>query len=146
MDALLFELAGARYALAIVYGREVVRAVLVDPLPHTPHVVAGVINYRGQVPSRAVAPEDHFLVVEALGRCLALHVDVPLDLAQVTPVPLTQVASEQLLAPGSASYIAGAVPTYDGVLLIQDLPAFLSPDELVTLDRALADANAGCGV
>ena len=76
MDALLFELAQARYALAITYVREVVRAVWVDPLPQWPSVVAGVINCRGTVipvidtrsrldlPPKPVSPEDHFVIAE----------------------------------------------------------------------------------
>jgi len=151
MDALLFELADARYALAIAYVREVVRAVLVDPLPHAPAVIAGVINYRGVVipvidtrrrlgmPARPVALADHFIIAEVAGRALALHIEVPLDLTFVTPVPLGDVAPELRAAP----YIAGVVPTHDGVLLIQDLPAFLSQDELAELDHALATATQG---
>lgn len=156
MDALLFELAGARYALATAYVREVIRAVLVEPLPQAPPVIAGVINYRGSIiavidmrrrlglASRPVAPEDHFLVVEALGRCLALHVDLPLELAELSPVPIAELCA--LPVPAGASYIAAAVPTDEGVILIHDLPAFLSQDEVVSLDRALAGAQAGCGV
>lgn len=158
MEALVFELAGARYAMAITYVKEVVRAVLVDPLPQAPLVIAGVINYRGTViavidtrsrlglQSKPIAPEDHFVITEAFGRSIALHIDSPLDLTEITPVPLTAVSEQLLRAQGLRSYIAGVVPTLDGVLLIQDLPAFLSQDELSSLDRALATAQQGSGV
>jgi len=158
MDALLFELAGARFALSVTCVREVVRAVHVDPLPHAPCVIAGVINYRGTVipvidtrsrlelPAKPVSPEDHFVITEAFGRNLALHIDAPLDLADISPVPLGEVSAELLPHEGHAGYIHGVVPTHDGVLLIQDLPAFLSHDEVALLDRALAAGPQGSGV
>lgn len=149
MDALSFELAGSRYALLAHYVREVLRAVAIEPLPHAPFVIAGVFNLRGVVVpvvdmrkrlglvSKEIAPEDYFIVADTPGFAVALHIDRALDLIGVTPTPLARIT------PGLAqtSYIAGVVPTADGVLLIQDLPAFLSSEEAAALGQALHAAG-----
>ncbi|MET0391084.1 MAG: chemotaxis protein CheW [Polyangiales bacterium] len=146
VDALSFELAGSRYALLTSFVTEVVRAVAIEALPSAPGIVSGVINLRGQViavvdmrrrlglPPRPVVPEDYFIIVELNGLRLALHVDRALDLLNVSPIPLARVAPSPF---DEARYIAGVVPTGEGVLLVQDLPAFLSHADSVQLGEAL---------
>lgn len=146
MDALLFELADARLAIPAACVIEVVRAVAIDPLPEAPAVVSGVINMRGLVmpvidmrkrfglPARAAMPEDYFIAVNSGPHRVALHVDRPLDLEQVTPTPFEALVD----VPASYAYVSGVVPTLDGVLLICDLPRFLSSADSTALGRALS--------
>src|SRR5690606_41066795 len=47
LEMLVFELAGVRYALELPSVREVVRAVMISPLPDAPAVIEGVVDMRG---------------------------------------------------------------------------------------------------
>ena len=145
-DALLFELAGSRMALVAALVIEIVRAVEIEPLPYAPAVVSGVINARGTLvpvvdmrrrlglPTKTLSPEDHFIIVECGPRKLALHVDRALDLTAIQTRAL-----EPLSEDASSPYVAGALPVEDGVLLIYDLPKFLSNAEGASLDHAMLE-------
>lgn len=146
MDALLFELEDARLAIPAACVIEVVRAVAIEPLPEAPAVVSGIINMRGAVmpvidmrkrfglPARAAIPDDYFIAVQSGPHRVALHIDRPLDLAQVTPTPFEELVDR----PANYAYVSGVVPTPDGVLLICDLPRFLSSAESSALGHALS--------
>lgn len=149
-DALLFELAGARMALVAGLVSEVVRAVEIEPLPRAPAVVSGVINVRGSLTPvidvrrrlglapKALSPEDHFIVADCGARRVALHVDRALDLLSIRDLPI-----EPLAANTNSPYVAGALALEDGVLMIYDLPAFLSAAESAALSQALQPLAAG---
>jgi purine-binding chemotaxis protein CheW len=148
-----FELAGSRFALPSESVHEIVRAVAIEPLSHGPAVVSGVFNLRGTVvavidmrrrlslPPKPLAPEDFFIVVELAPFRVALHVDRVLDLVSVSPTPVEAIAPP----PHTAAYVAGVVPTSDGVLLIHDLPAFLSQAEASALASALDASGLALG-
>ncbi|MEY4580831.1 MAG: hypothetical protein RL701_5534 [Pseudomonadota bacterium] len=168
MDALSFELAGSRYALPARYIRELVRAVAIDPLPSAPGVIAGVFNFRGRIvpvialrlrlglATKPLSPDDFFIIVDAplpqraandgpsgpTTWQLALLIDRPLDLVSIIPDTLANIAPS---LPDS-KFILGVVATADGVLLIQDLPAFLSHTEAALLAHALAHASGDSAV
>lgn len=146
MRFLLFTIDSARYAIGAETVLEMVRAVAVTTLPGAPVAVAGIINVRGSVvpvfdmrfrfgaPQRRVAPADHFVLVRATGRTVALHVDTILDLADIDTNSITDASA----AVPSTRYIAGVAPMPDGLLLIHDVDTFLSGVEAETLDTALA--------
>jgi purine-binding chemotaxis protein CheW len=146
MRLLIFTIDSARYAIAAETVLEMVRAVAVTTLPGAPVAVAGIINVRGAVvpvfdmrlrlarPPRRVAPEDHFVLVRATGRTVALHVDAILELTDVDTSAITE-ASATL---PSTNYIGGVAPLPDGLVLIHDVDTFLSAVEAETLDTALA--------
>jgi purine-binding chemotaxis protein CheW len=146
-DALLFELAGSRYAVPAMHVAEVVRAVQIEMLPRAPWVVSGLINLRGEIvpvidvrrrlglPDKELAPEDYFVIAHCGARRVALHVDRALELESIRPEPVPRVGEET-----QADYVAGVVPVADGVLMIHDLPAFLSAAESEMLDDALGQA------
>ena len=148
-DALLFELAGSRMALVARLVIEVVRAVEIEPLPYAPAVVSGVINARGTLlpvidmrrrlglQPKPLSPDDHLIIAECGPRKLALHVDRALDLTSVDPQGL-----ERLSEDAASPYVAGALAVEDGVLLIYDLPTFLSNAEGPTLDSAMSELSA----
>jgi purine-binding chemotaxis protein CheW len=145
-DALLFELAGSRIALVAKHVIEVVRAVEIEPLPYAPAVVSGVINARGVLlpvidmrrrlglQTKALSPDDHFIIADCGPRQVALHVDRALDLLAID-APALRPLAENTASP----YVAGALAVEDGVLLIYDLPAFLSGAEAATLDQAMTE-------
>lgn len=114
-------------------------------LPGAPAVVDGAIDVRGSVvavldvrtrlglPRREPVLTDHLVVSRVGGRTVALRVDRAVDL---TAVPRTWVHSADDL-PG-LRHVSGVARLPDGLLLIHDLASFLSPDEAVALDGALA--------
>jgi purine-binding chemotaxis protein CheW len=146
MRYLLFTVDSARYAIAADSVLEMVRAVAVTTLPGAPVAVAGIINVRGSVvpvfdmrmrfgaPQRRVVPEDHFVLVQATGRSVALHVDTILDLEDIDANAITSATATL----PSTKYVAGVAPMADGLVLIHDVDTFLSGAEAETLDTALA--------
>lgn len=148
---LVFEVGGRRLGLSGRVLREVIRAVATAPLPKAPPIVEGVINLRGvlvpvldirqrfALPPVSLSPEHHFLIAQADGRLVALHVDRALDLITVDEGVIESVAG---VASG-AEHVAGIVKLPDGLLIIHDLERFLSLDESRQVDAALAAERAG---
>ena len=146
MRFLLFTIDSANYAVSADAVVEMVRAVAVVPLPGAPAAVAGIIDVRGSVvpvfdmrmrfgaPTSPVSPEDHFILIRAGGRTVALHVDNVVDLIEIDTNAIAN-ASAQL---PSTRYIAGAALLPDGMVLIHDVDTFLSSAENETLETALA--------
>lgn len=146
MKVLVFTLNGNRYGINSQAVLEVVRAVKVSPLPSLPRSIAGVFDLRGQVvplidvrrrfglPSGSISPSDHFIVVEMDDRLIALHVDEALELQDVEPAALEAV-NEVVIGD---NYIVGALSLDDGMVVIYDLPAFLSRSEAMEVDAALS--------
>jgi purine-binding chemotaxis protein CheW len=138
-----FTLDDTPYAVPAARVVEVVGRVLLTPLPEAPAPVLGIFAYRG-APMAAVdlrarlghaprAPErdDHFLVVRAARRAVALVVD--------------RVVSTEAFAEGDVRpppvpgrHVAGVVMLPDGLLLIEDLDAALSLEEEGAIDEGLA--------
>jgi purine-binding chemotaxis protein CheW len=147
-----FAVAHRWYALPVVFVEEILRAVAISPLPKAPPIVEGVINLRGAVvpvldvrarfglAPRALSPDQYFIVARAGERVVALRVDQALDLVAVRGVDIE--AAARVVA--GIEYVAGIAKLPDGLLVIHDLPQFLSLDERRHLDRALA-APAGRG-
>lgn len=127
---------------------EVVAAVRPSPLPGAPPEVEGLVDLRGTtvpvldlrvqfgLPGRPVRPSDRLVVVDAAGRRLALRVDRVVDLV---PVAAADVDAHPL---AGAGVTAGVARLPDGLLVICDLEAFLSADDVVALDLALAARDA----
>jgi purine-binding chemotaxis protein CheW len=144
-EVLVFEVGGQRYGLPTADVRELVRAVMITPLPNAPAAIEGVVNVRGQVlpvldvrarfrlPAKPLDPSDHFIVASAGPRGVILRVDRATHLALVDEA---SVQPPQTLGP-SATYVAGVAKLDDGLVLIHDLTTFLSAAESATLDEAL---------
>jgi purine-binding chemotaxis protein CheW len=155
VDILLFELEGQRYGLPADRIREVVRMVAITPLPHTPGVVEGVVNLRGEIvpvldlrarfalPSRAPDPAQHLIFLTAGDRPVAIRVDDAQSLETVPDADLTPSSklASSVAGAGSARYVDSVASTPDGVLVICDLDRFLSTEERATLEGALATSR-----
>lgn len=145
MDVLSFEVGGHRYALPVSSVREVLRATAIVPLPKAPPVVQGLINIRGELvavldlrtrfgsPRRPVQVDEHFVVVHAGTRTVALRADRAVGLLQVDSAALRPI--EPVVA--RTEYVAGLATLPDGLVLIVDPAEFLSESEGVALSRAL---------
>lgn len=146
LDLLVFELAGARYALELACVREVLRAVFITPLPDAPPVVEGVVDIRGEIvpvydlrarfdlPARALTPDEVLIAAWTGERRVAIRAETVEWMAQV---PVTAVSDPSGFRLGSRR-IKGVLQLEDGLVLIQDLAAFLDQAEADSLGRALA--------
>ena len=151
LQCVVFRLEGQRYALDLSQVERVVSMVAVSPLPKTPAVVAGVINYRGSiVPVLNLRPRfgfrrrefdltDHLLLGRTSRRMLALPVD---EVLGVNEVSVEKILAPSTLLPG-VGYVTGIVALADGLLFIHDLEALLSMDEEQRLTEALDDSDVG---
>jgi purine-binding chemotaxis protein CheW len=143
---LVFQIGESRYGVDITAVSEIVRAVLVSPLPGAPPVVEGIIDVRGRVVPvydlrirfgmrpRALDPEDRFVLASSDERLVALHCERAERLATV---PRSAVQRAGVFSLGDRR-IAGSVSLDDGLVLITDLRVFLDDAEKASLDAALA--------
>lgn len=147
LDVLLFELQRESFALPLASVLEVLRAVAIRRLPNAPPIVEGIIDVRGelvpvvdvrarfQLPAKPIALSDHFLVAEAGSRRVALRVDRALGISRIRPVRLERATN----LPRGVTHVSGFASAPDGLLLFNDLRAFLSEAEAQSLERALHD-------
>jgi len=136
---------GQTYALHLEAVDRVLRMVEFTPLPGAPEVVEGVINIQGEVVTivsirrrlglalRAVGAADSLVVVRARNRRLAIIAESVLG---VVERPADAVVSTSDISQG-IEHIEGVLKTSDGLVLIQDLDRFFSPEEEQSLDLAL---------
>jgi len=147
MHLLVFTLDDQRFALPATVVRETVAAVAITPLPAAPAVVDGVVDVRGQIvpvydlrvrfgrPRRPVRASEHFVIASAGDKTVALRVDRALELVSVVEADLLPAAADD----PRFDRVAGIARLQDGLVLVQDLAAFLSDSEAATLDRALTE-------
>lgn len=145
---LTFGIDQTRYAIPASAVVEVVRAVAVNPLPGSPSIVTGIIDFRGatlpvfdvarrfQHSSRHVRAAHRMIVADASRRRVVLHVDSVEELVEIEDESID--AAPTTIADGVA--IAGVARTNDGLVVVQDLDRFLTEGETEQLEVALADA------
>lgn len=141
---------GHRFALPLADVVEVHRAAAVTPLPGAPETIRGVVDVRGQLlplldlgarlglPVRRLTPADAFVTVEIHDRPLLLLVDA-VDGVEV--LPRDRFTDAEALAPG-ARYLRQVASAPGGPLVVHDLAAFLSTEDLTQLDRALRERES----
>lgn len=141
----VFEIAGRRFGLPLDDVVEVHRMVAVAPLPQAPDVVEGVIDRRGTIvpvldvrarfglPARKPSPDQQLVVGQAGDRTVAVRVDATLGVRAMSADEVDTVATD---LPG-VRHVVGVTRDDDGIVLVHDLPAFLSWDESARLDEAL---------
>lgn len=142
----VFEIAGRRFGLPLEHVVEVHRMVAVAPLPPAPDVVEGVIDRRGTIvpvldvrsrfglPTRAPRPDQQLIVGRAGDRMVAMRVDATLG---VRVMSADEVDTAAIDLPG-VRHVAGVTRDDDGIVVVHDLPAFLSWEEADQLDEALS--------
>lgn len=146
MDVVELSVEGARYAVPLERVVEVLPRLWLTPLPGAPPHVAGAFAYRGRAavaldlrsrlghPPRKERLTDHFVVTRGDARPIAVIVDGvlgvrALDAADVRPAPMP------------SSVVAGVVALHDGLLLLDDLEALLSAEQVDATERALSSVD-----
>ncbi len=146
IDFLVFHLDDGRFAVPLAEVREIVQAVTHTALPRAPAVVLGIIDVRGTIvpvldvharfgrPARPTLVSDHFVL--AGNRPTALRVDRAVEILSLAA---DEIHDATALAQG-VRLVTGVARVGDGrLVLIHDLEAFLTADEVVALDAALAE-------
>jgi purine-binding chemotaxis protein CheW len=138
-----FAVDGRRLGLELEAVERVVAMVEISPLPGAPGVVLGAIDVAGTVvpvydvrrrlglPEHDYGPEASLVLARTAGRLVALPAD-----------EVDGVRAVDALTGGEAlglEHVAGVAPLDDGLLLIQDLDAFLTVEEERQLAEACAD-------
>jgi purine-binding chemotaxis protein CheW len=141
----IFSLDEGRYALRLTAVERIVRAAHVTHLPGAPDMVLGAIDVAGRVlpvfnlrrkfrlPERTVDPTDQFLIARTVQRTVVLHIDSAQGVFERPATALINIGS---IAPNLA-HIEGVIQLEDSLVLIHDLEQFLSPEEALSLDKAM---------
>lgn len=128
-EYLLFELGGQAYALPTSLIQEIIRAVMIAPLPDSPPLVEGVIHYRGEplpvldlrrrfdAKFRPVEPSDHFIVCRIAERRLAIHVDRAREVVRIAADAIADVNASGL-QPSRAG--VGVARIADQLVIMED--------------------------
>lgn len=150
VQLLCVTVAGQRCALPAEVVVALHAAVQLTPLPGAPDVVAGLVNRYGRMlpvldlrrrlglASRPVQVDDRLVVLRMPGREVALLVDAAVDMLEIP----TQSVDTAAVTASPAMLSRGVAVLPDGLLVILDVTAFLSPVESSALDEALQQALA----
>lgn len=150
LELLVFELGSVRLALELTVVREVVRAVLVTPLPGAPPVVEGVIDVRGELapvydlrqrfglPPAPLHPDERLVLAWTGERLVAIRCDHTDWIETADPESVER--AEPLVQDGRR--MVGIVRVAGGLALIYDLASFLDHEERTSLEAALAAREA----
>lgn len=146
----VFEVAGQACAIELDRVVRVLRMVRLMPLPKAPAIVIGIFDHHGEVlpvvsvrrrlrlPDRNLSPNDQLLVVQTRRRALALAVD---RVDRVVGIEPDEITPPQALAAGIEGLQGVARLPERGLILVQDLDAFLSLDEDAQIATALAEGK-----
>lgn len=133
-----------RFALPLSAVERALPMVAVTPLPRAPAVVLGTINVHGRIvavvdvrlrlglPPREPDPRAQLLLAATARRTLAMAVDEVLGVIEVEPSAVADPAAVMF----GIGHVAGLVALPDGLLVVEDLEAFLTPEEGRMLDGA----------
>lgn len=145
----VFSLDDNRFAVPLHSVRNAERAAWITPLPGAPEVVLGAVDVGGVLapvvdlrrrfglPTREVRVSDHFLLVRASGRTLALLVD---SVQGVSAAEASRITLSGEIWPG-LEYVDGVARLDDEIVLIHDLSRLLSLEEREALEEAASRAG-----
>jgi purine-binding chemotaxis protein CheW len=145
----LFELAGATYALRSDDVAQLEMVGVPTPVPNAPAYVDGVVSVRGQViPAVSLRARfgfpraDHdlrsrLIVVRAQGRTVGLVVDSAREFASIAPDAVRPLPEG--IGGTSGRYLRGVASQDERLILIVDVPELLAHD-VTPIDVATAPA------
>ncbi len=149
MHLFVFRIDEHRLAVPASVVREIVAAVAVTALPAAPAGIAGVIDVRGELApvydlrvrfgrsARRLRASEHFILAHVGGRLVALRVDRAEEMIDLPDEEISTPSGES----AAFAQLSGVARQADGLVLIQDLEAFLSTEDVRALDEALRAAG-----
>jgi purine-binding chemotaxis protein CheW len=150
---ILFELAGATYALRSQEIQQLEMVGSVTPVPNAPPFVAGVVSVRGQAipaldlrarfgfPAAERSPRSRLIVARAAERTVGLIVDSAREFARLPPAAIQ--SPPDAVAGTSGRYLRGIVHVGERLVLVLDMTELLRTDVLVDAAAGVAPAAAG---
>lgn len=141
----IFTLERIRLGLPISRVDKVVNSVEITPLPGAPEIITGVINFHGRIipvasirarfglAPRDIGISDNIIIGRTSRRPVGIVAD---SVSGVFDMPEGALTGAEDILHG-IRHIEGAVKLKDGIVLIQDIDAFLSIEEEKLLDKAL---------
>jgi len=141
IQLVVFRLGEEELGVNIHQVREIVRLVPITPIPRAPEFIEGVVNLRGQVlavmdlakrldiPSKPRSEKTRIVVVELEDNAVGMIVD---EVSEVLRIPTSKVEKAPQLIESEISqrYITGVGKLKDRLLILIDLVAILSVEEL----------------
>ncbi|MCD6228206.1 MAG: chemotaxis protein CheW [Candidatus Omnitrophica bacterium] len=141
IQLVVFKLGEEELGVNIHQVREIVRLVPITPIPRAPEFIEGVVNLRGQVlavmdlakrldiPSKPRSEKTRIVVVELEDNAVGMIVD---EVSEVLRIPTSKVEKTPQLIESEISqrYITGVGKLKDRLLILIDLVAILSAEEL----------------
>jgi purine-binding chemotaxis protein CheW len=143
----VFSLDDRRFAVPLSAAVRIERMVALTALPKAPDIVAGIINFHGQVipvvdirsrfnmPPRPSELSDQLLIIQTGERMIAFIVDF---VDGVLDAFEDQCTDEGSVLP-IMEYVKGVVKLEDGMVLIHDPDTFLALEEGRTLDEVMKE-------
>jgi purine-binding chemotaxis protein CheW len=141
----IFTLESKQFALPLEAVQRVVNAAAVTTLPKAPEIVAGLVNYRGNIlpvidisrrfhlPEKKIEPQHYFVIVHSAGKGYALVAD--------KVEGLIAESSENITPPtaimAGMEFLAGIMKLENGLMLIPDLDKLLTHEETLALKKAV---------
>ena len=135
---ILFELAGAIYALRSRDIQQVEMVGTITPVPNAPPFVAGVVSVRGQAipamdlrarfgfPAADRSVRSRLIVARSVGRTVGLIVDSAREFAAIAPEAIQP--PPEAVAGLSGHYLEGIAHLEDRLVLVLDIAQLLTFD------------------
>lgn len=145
LQLLCVEVAGHRCGVPTDVVVEVHPAVQLSPLPDAPPAIVGIVNRRGSalpvldlrrrlgLPTRKVQLDDRLVVLKTRARVVALLVDAAVDVIDVPAESMDRAVASAT----ESSLSEGVALLPEGLLVVLDVDAFLSSDDVWILEQAL---------
>lgn len=149
MEIFSFTIGEIQLAIPLSAIKKVIRAVAVTPIPISPLIFYGLINYHGELlpvinlnhrfklEDNPITPEHIFLIIKNSMRQIVLVADSAKGVLISKDEDI--FPADFLNQPIEAK---GVVRTNDGMIFIYDVEKFLQNDEIVQLDDAIKTLNA----
>lgn len=146
---LTFMLSKQEYGIEILEAREVVGMMHIDPVPHTPDFMKGIINLRGKIipvidlrkkfGMLPVEPttETCIVVVDVQGTLTGIIVDFLVGVTRIEEISFEE--TPQMSTNIRTEYIAGMAKLAQRVVIVLDLENILTADALILLRQHHAE-------
>ena len=153
VQLVVFRIGDEEFGVEINQVREIVKLVSITRMPKAPMFIEGVVNLRGQIitvidlakrldlPSQGRTENSRIMVVEVGGNVVGMIVDAVSEVLRLsgediedTPALIETQVHEQ--------YLRGVGKISDRLLILLDLNAVMSSEELQTVNK-LADEGKG---
>lgn len=142
----VFKIGDEEFGVNIHQVREIVRLVPITPIPRAPGFIEGVVNLRGQIlavidlakkldlVSQSRSEKTRIVVVEVEDNTVGMIVD---EVTEVLRMSNTQIESTPSIIDSEINqkYITGVGKLEDKLLVLIDLKAVLSTEEVEHLER-----------